>query len=301
MKHRSSPRAFRTGALLLAAIALAGLPACGGGGGSSSSPAAATAAVDWSLTGLEPLGAGYVYEGWVIVDGAPVSTGRFNVDAGGTPSATTFALTEAQRAGATAFVLSIEPEPDADPGPAPTKILGGDFNDDMASLSIAHPAAIGDDLTGANGGFILATPTSAATDDEDQGIWFLDPNGPSASLTLPPLPAGWIYEGWVVGAGGPVSTGRFMDANAPDSDAGGPGAGAQMSPPFPGQDFITPAVSLPGQVAVISIEPMPDDSPAPFVLKPLVTDPIAPTLAPALQALMNNAANSSPTGTATLR
>ena len=41
--------------------------------------------VDLALdfTGLETLGAAAVYEGWVIVDGLPVTTGRFNIDADG--------------------------------------------------------------------------------------------------------------------------------------------------------------------------------------------------------------------------
>ena len=71
---------------------------------------------------------------------------------------------------------------------------------------------------------------------------------------LPALPAGWIYEGWVVGPEGPVSTGRFTQVMGADSDAGGPTAGPRSTPPFPGQDFIMPPVSLIGYQAVVSIE-----------------------------------------------
>ena len=120
----------------------------------------------------------------------------------------------------------------------------------------------------------------------------------SASLMLPALPAGWMYEGWVVGPDGPVTTGRFIQATGADSDRGGPGAGPDATPAFPGQEFITPPVSLIGATAVISIEPEPDDSPGPFTLKPLVDMDIADVGALVLQDMANNAA-SFPTGTAT--
>jgi hypothetical protein len=51
-----------------------------------------------------------------------------------------------------------------------------------------------------------------------------------------------------------------------DADGTGPDGG----PPFPGQDYITPLLSLIGYAAVISIEPEPDNSPDPFTLKPLI-------------------------------
>lgn len=48
-------------------------------------------------------------------------------------------------------------------------------------------------------------------------------------------------------------------------------------PPFPGEDYLENApagltfpTDLAGGTAVISIEPFPDDSPAPFTFKPLV-------------------------------
>ena len=284
----------------LASLALLALAACG----SSNSPApeSQSPAVEWQLQGLEPLGGGFVYEGWVIANGAPVSTGRFNVDSAGVPETTSFTLDAATRDQATAFVLTIEPTPDPDPAPSNTKILGGDFSGGQADLSIAHAAALGNDFLSATGLFILATPTSASTADESQGIWFLDPSmGPGAGLSLPTLPAGWAYEGWVV-AGSPISTGRFTDPAMADSDMAGPAAGIDAAPPpFPGQDFVSPATNLIGAIAVISVEPEPDDSPMPFALKPLVLDPIGAPLAPAVQSLSNNAAASAPSGTATLR
>ena len=282
----------------LAALTLCLLPACGS---SSPPPAPPGVSLQWAFTGLESLGPGHEYEGWVIADGVPVSTGRFTVDAGGVPSSTGTTISAEVAAAATAFVLSIEPVPDADPGPAATKILGGAFTQGVADLTVAHPAALGTDFTAAAGAFILATPSSSVMTDESQGIWWFDPGMGMASLDLPALPAGWAYEGWVVGGGGPVSTGRFTDPAAADSDLAGPAGGPDGNgPPFPGQDFVNPALDLVGLTAVISVEPDPDDRPEPFTLKPLVASPIAADLAPVLQPMGNNAAATNPTGTATI-
>ena len=252
--------------------------------------------------GLEPLGADFVYEGWLIVAGMPVSTGRFVIDAEGQTLPGHFLVDTDDAADAVAFVLTIEPTVGDPPEPADTHVLAGAWDGSMADLSIDHPAALGDDFTAAAGTYILETPTTAGiAGDYDQGIWWLDPaGGPGPSLTLPALPAGWAYEGWVVNMDGPISTGRFLMPAGADSDAGGPDAGPDPAPPFPGQDFIDPALSLVGAVAVISVEPDPDDSPAPFALKPLV-DTDVEDLGPGVsQAMMNNAA-SAPTGSAMLQ
>ncbi len=57
-----------------------------GVGCSDSDPSSDTRTLTQSFSGLDVLGADFVYEGWIIVDGAPVSTGRFNVDADGNPT-----------------------------------------------------------------------------------------------------------------------------------------------------------------------------------------------------------------------
>lgn len=251
--------------------------------------------------GLEDLGPGWAYEGWVIVAGQPVSTGTFTIDENGTPSQTTFLL-EAQRSQVGPFVLTIEPSPDPDPAPSATHVLAGNFNGRYAQLSSAHPAALGDDFSSASGSFILAVPSdSSGSTPYTNGIWYLDPAaGPGPSLNLPILPAGWAYEGWVVGAGGPVSTGTFTDVAAADSDAGGPAAGPDATPPFPGQDFVSPPTNLTGYAAVISIEPSPDNSPAPFAFKPLVDGNIEDLGAPGLSQYLGNNAAGFATGTAVL-
>ncbi len=199
-----------------------------------------------SFAGLEDVGPDFVYENWLIVGGAPVSAGRFSVSAAGTPSATTFEIDQDDADRATAYVLTIEPAVGDDPAPSDVHLLGGDLNTvGAARLTVDHAAALGTDFASAGGSYILETPTSAAADDYFRGVWFLDPAaGPGPSLDLPPLPAGWVYEGWSVVDGVPYSTGKFVSAAGDDSDFGGDSAGPMPSPPFPGQDFVSGTGSM---------------------------------------------------------
>jgi len=80
--------------------------------------AVATSSLNVNLSGLENLGADFVYEGWIIVDGNPVSTGTFTVNDSGALSRSAFTVNSDQLAAATKFVLSIEPTVDPDPAPA---------------------------------------------------------------------------------------------------------------------------------------------------------------------------------------
>ena len=61
---------------LLMGLGLAGIAACGD---DPVEPVLETLALDF--TGLEPLANGYHYEGWAIIGGAPVTTGKFNIGA----------------------------------------------------------------------------------------------------------------------------------------------------------------------------------------------------------------------------
>lgn len=259
-----------------------------------------TGMLNIDINGLENLGSGYAFEGWIIVDGSPISTGIFSVDNNGALSQSSFELNLSDLQNATKFILTIEPSPDNDPAPASTHYLAGDFSNRSATITVEDPAAIGDDFLSATGPYILNTPSTASTDaDYSAGIWWLDPaSGPSATLDLPVLPDGWVYEGWVVGNSGPITTGRFTMASGADSDQGGPTAGPDPVPPFPGQDYINPLIDLIGFTAVISIEPEPDNSPDPFTLKPLVDADIEDVGIGVLQSMSNNA-NTFPTGTVT--
>jgi len=226
--------------------------------------------------GLETLGADAVYEGWVVIDGEAVTTGRFNVNADGEIEGENGEghVFEIPQANVEAVVISIEPADDPDPAPADAKVLAGDVVDGEAVLTIDHAAALGTDFSEAAGVYILGTPSDGDGNNELSGVWFIDlPT--STGLDLPELPAGWVYEGWAVIDGVPVTTGRFTDPGTPDDFAGY--SGPEDFPVFPGEDFIINApegltfpTDLRGGTLVISVEPEFDDSPAPFVLKPLV-------------------------------
>lgn len=221
-----------------------------------------------NLLGLEELGSNFVYEGWIIVNGSPVSTGTFT----SVTFPQTFSVDANDLNMATTFVLSIEPLVDPDPAPAATKILAGDFSGNSATVTTN--GVVGD-YTSAYGKYILATPSDGTMNNENSGVWFLGSLPPTAGLSLPTLPNGWIYEGWAVIDGVPVTTGTFSAVDMPDlfngfSEVGG-------VPPFPGEDFLMNAplglnfpVDLSGMLTVISIEPVPDNSPNPFSLKPLI-------------------------------
>ncbi len=257
----------KIGTLLLLAVSIL-FASC-----SDSDDAPSTATLTLNLSGLEALGANYVYEGWIIVNGSPVSTGTFT----SVSFPQSFVVDATQLAAATKFVLSIEPAVDPDPAPADTKILAGDFSGNSASV---NTGIVGDFSTAA-GAFFLRTPTdeTGTNNGNDQyGVWFGTPGAPpTPNFVLPTLPAGWAYEGWVVGDNGPISTGTFTAFNTMDSSNGFSGTQNNAGPPIPGEDFFLNApagetfpLDVRGRTVVISVEPVPDDSAAPFVMKPLV-------------------------------
>lgn len=256
------------------------------------------------IDGLEPLGSAAKYEGWIIVDGIPVTTGLFQVTPNGQLAPSQFNVNASDLAAASMFVLTIEPNPDPNPAPSATHILAGMFSGNSASLSVDHPAAIGDDFSSAAGKFLLATPTTASMTDEDKGVWFIDNSSGSGmpGLNLPVLPSGWKFEGWAVINGKPVTTGTFTAVNTADDSA--PFSGPLPGPPFPGEDFIKNAPrglrfppNLSGAPIVITIEPYPDNSPAPFFLKPVIGSvPMNPNVHTTFS--LSNNASTFPTGTA---
>jgi hypothetical protein len=257
-----------------------------------------------NLTNLAPSASGEQYEGWIIVNGEPVSTGTFTVNANGELSKTSFAIDADQLSSASDFVLSIEPVPDNDPAPSAIKIAGGMFSGNSASVSVAHGAALGNDFSNIAGKYILATPTTTTMDDELSGLWFLDlsSGSPMTSLVLPELPDGWKYEGWAVINGTPVTSGTFRMVDKADDSA--PFSGSDASgPPFPGEDYVMSApgglsfpTDLSGATMVISIEPSPDNSPDPFAFKPLVGTAPANAQDHFTYDMMSNVASSFPGG-----
>lgn len=247
-----------------------------------------TSSLDLSLTGLENLGDDYKYEGWVIVNDSPVSTGIFTIDDNGVWSDSSFDVDKDMLASATAFVLTIEPTVDPDPAPSATKLLVAPFSGDTATVAGYVVPGINTDgdgmFTDAAGIYFLRTPTdetSGNNGNDESGIWFGTTAATAGFTGMPELDAtsGWRYEGWVVVDGTPISTGTFT--NFDERDSGNPFSGteANAGPPIPGEDFllnapngITFPLDLRGRTAVISLEPYPDNSAAPFAIKPLVSD-----------------------------
>ena len=93
-----------------------------------------------------------------------------------------------------------------------------------------------------------------------------------------------------------------MEEDMADSNGGGPNAGPLPAPPFPGEDFVSGNLydlNDGNWTAVITIEPDPDDSTGPFpALKPLVHE-IPANLSVETPTVMDNNAQTFPTGAAT--
>jgi hypothetical protein len=206
---------------------------------------------------------------------------------------------------ATDIKITIEPPGDPDPGPSGLVIVAGPVIDLAADLKTDVPGReVLETMT--TGSFILATPSDnpGVPDNDDQGIWFLRMPGPAPGfMDLPAIGPSWIYEGWVVDVSDPMnpvpySTGTFSSAEGHDSNAAGCNGGG---PPFPGEDFVAfqcgPVLDLDTGdfAAVISIEPVPDTTPAPFQLKPLA-GPISTDALGRNNELSNQAADTFPTG-----
>ena len=260
----------------------------------------ATPQLKLNLTGLENLGANYKYEGWIVVNGSPVTTGTFTVNDAGVLSKTTFDVDATSLAAATKFVLSIEPANDADPAPSNTKYLVGDFSGNSAVVS----AGIVGDFSATTGKYLIASPTDGGLNPY-AGVWYYDGVNNLAGLNLPTLDAGWKYEGWAVTNNGNtvLSSGKFSNPAAIDESA--IYSGTMAGPPTPGEDFVTNAptgvifpANLRGATLVISIEPNPDNSPMPFTLKPL-SHQVSQTVVPGDTYSMIKSLTSFPSGTVT--
>ncbi len=101
-----------------------------------------------------------------------------------------------------------------------------------------------------------------------------------------------------------MTAGRFTAVD--EVDLGAPYSGPESGPPFPGEDFLAVApagVSFPadlaGQVAVISLEPSPDDGSSPFTLKPLAGN-IPEDAGDHVTYSLDNNSTGFPVGTATI-
>lgn len=194
-----------------------------------------------SLHGLRSLPSGH-YEGWAVFGDGRISTGTFGIDgsgamvsgAGGTLEAFPLARDIVD---ATRIEITIEPDGDRDPRPSGVTILAGALVSGRAELAPVFA------LAPLAGGFTLMTPTDSDPTNEAAGVWFYDRATRGGALTLPELPSGWVFEGWVGTQGLTFSTGRFAQAVGPDGAAqfSGPRPGLSA----PGEDLVA---RLPGSV-----------------------------------------------------
>lgn len=254
--------------------------------------------VQLDIQNLQPLETGR-YELWIIEGGTPYLAGEVTPGANGEVDGAVF---DVPADVTMPEVVVITYENDLDTAPSASKLMGGAFDaTGVAAFSLVGFALESEAFSSgnSNGEFFLRTPSDEATGapnngNDEQGVWIGTPGmPPPASLTLPALVDGWIYEGWVVETSGPfaVTTGRFADdqgingTSAEDSDNVGPFGGTENTgPPIPGSDYVmdNAAVMLPAGLArppftlndgnwmvVITLEPTDNDTPGPFSVKPL--------------------------------
>jgi hypothetical protein len=220
------------------------------------------------MNNLSPLSHEHYYQAWARFpipvahgDLEEVSLGTFKVAGDGTlwtldgSGPAEFVLSEPRDLGVVVdVVVSVEEAAEAVTDTiAGSIILGGAVtgSDDEghATLTTTYHHAILDpkvgDLTTAAGECILATPSTAATDDENRGLWFVSnddvPQVPSLDLPTP-LGEGWVYSAWIIRGAEQVKVGDFSDPAAADSDSAGAEAGPDSDGfAAPGSDFVQPA------------------------------------------------------------
>lgn len=262
------------------------------------------------LENLPPLEDGFAYQAWARIGFEDHPSERFNVAENGSfvngggqfiQNAFIFPidLSEASR-----VFVTIENKSDSDEEPSGTVVLAGDVSGSVAALSTAHPMALGTSFEGQTGTFMLLNWASGASPDETSGLWFMggSRSNPTAGLSLPSLPEGWVYEGWIDKGGALVSTGAFREDDTHDLERR---YSQTDTPGFPGEDFLENApdgVTFPldpsGGTVHVTVEPFPDDTAAPFGIFVLSgTVPSSPTAATAYPL---NTAVAAPEGTATL-
>ena len=264
-----------------------------------------------NLQCLEDLSAGNASIDWIVVNGTPVASGTFTSNSSGTRCQIIFALSTAAPNVGTSYMLAIEPGPDGDPAPSDVSYIAGAFLSYSAIINTNFGSALGNFKT-VSGSVFLRTATNEVSDagkngDDTNGLWFGLPNTPpSANSNLLGFPAGWIYEGWVVGDARPVITRTFTDLSTVDSGAYFSGTPYKIEPPEPVEDFFrdlplseSRSFSAVDRATVLIIEPIPKDAPDPFALKPLAAMASTAAAAPVPQTFNDTVNASFPTGSVT--
>ncbi|MGE3801372.1 MAG: hypothetical protein AB7H80_10155 [Candidatus Kapaibacterium sp.] len=250
-------------------------------------------------------------------DALYVSFGKFVVDQdgtvrgldGGSPS---FTIPEGYNPSLlNDAILTIEAPNDSDDTPS-GRFLSGNFagtsEQGEAVLKTNGNDAFGNafDTLNLSGVYRLISLSTTATNDDVQGIWFVDLIG-RATLKLPDMPTSrdnpnWAYESWLVRTVGGtteyISLGKFGQADTLDVDGAGPNAGSDpILLSAPGEDFVQGDIRLLNDGTydvIVSLQPtgivlnrpfypLLQGPPIPKDLDPMETQPM--TLAPGLPAI----------------
>lgn len=268
-------------AVLVFSLIAAGCDSDGGGGTAEQ----IFVQMQLDVNDLPPLQSGQNYRAWAVLPTRFLGSDLFNfteegqyINSTGQFISNTFVFTD-NIANATKIYISIE-DKDASPGsPSSSVVMAGDVVNFEADLSVTHPDALGPEIQSASGVFSLLTPSDTDDTNETEGIWFVESISAgnwTQGLTLPDLPEGWMYEGWVEVADTALSTGPFIDPSAADLET--PHMTSQSSEfiNFPGEDFLmSPPVGITfppdfsNARVFITIEPNPDGAAEPFDIRVL--------------------------------
>jgi len=184
------------------AVAAPALVACGGGDPTGTGiPAGATLVL--TVSNVPALVAGGRFEAWVLdAQGIAHSLGAVATGSAGSPSYTIPVANPAS------FIITYEPDGDADATPSPHRLLAGPFRGGRAELTVRGAVTVSDRaLHGRPGQFTMFSPSDNHKNGypsyEDAGIWLFNmaPRETSQNdmwVRLTQLQPGWTYEGWMV-------------------------------------------------------------------------------------------------------
>lgn len=217
------------------------------------------------------------YEAWFYGEGKAVAKiGVLTPESGSVNTVFDIKLADLKKA---KYVLvTVEPtieDSAAAANPSSSHILAGPIEVNNADMNTVNDLALKADFSEAAGKYVLSTLSDPLNANQKSGVWFVDMqnSNPVAGLTLPALPAGWRYEGWVEVNGKKISTGQFTAAN--QADLAAPYSAAAVVA-FPGEDFLNNApngltfpLNLAGARLSITVEPVAENFPAPFDIEVL--------------------------------
>ena len=262
------------------------------------------------IENLPPLESGFHYQAWARIGLNDLGTESFNKAANGgyINNSGQFVqnvfVFEDDVSSASQIFITIEDKRDSDALPSGSVVLAGDVVNSVATLSVTHELALGTGFGSAAGQFMLFSNAFGGSASDMSGVWFTGGNSTTLTpgLTLPALPDGWVYEGWIELGDALLSTGTFRDGNTHDLNRR---YSNTDTPPFPGEDFLENApagVTFPinpaSGIVKVTVEPFPDDWSAPFGITVLSgTVPAAPS---ARTPYPMSASFAAPSGTATL-